>query len=274
MKSLGEILNGLAEQGRGQLQDTGDLPDPPELQIECATCNDQRYVRRAVPPNHPDFGKAFRCPDCGQNREAEAMLRRRARMPDDQRDCTFASLDTKRENLTREQRNEYLAIVRQCRTYAEGKAQEPWLVMLGQPGWGKTHLAVCICNQRFDHPELGLPTALYATAPELIQQLKDSIGTGDFSTAASDYQSAPFLVIDDLGAENETPFVDEQLFRILDSRATRRLPTIVTLNVTPDRLQPRIADRLMATNTGLSNVLWPNLPSYRSGREWGKSAYA
>ena len=45
--------------------------------------------------------------------------------------------------------------------------------------------------------------------------------------------SAQLLVLDDLGAERNTPFAEDKLFQIVNHRYEERLPTIIT---TSDRL--------------------------------------
>ncbi len=51
------------------------------------------------------------------------------------------------------------------------------------------------------------------------------------------------VVLDDLGTEKMTEWASEQLYRVLDGRYDRGLPTIITSNVQSDSLDPRILSR-------------------------------
>ena len=73
--------------------------------------------------------------------------------------------------------------------------------------------------------------------------------------------------LDDLSAERETIFGHEKLYQILDYRTVERLPTVVTINLSPEewteKLGARIADRL--GNRRLVKVVENAAASYRRG---------
>ena len=60
------------------------------------------------------------------------------------------------------------------------------------------------------------------------------------------YQECDLLILDDFGAEKNGAWQDQELFRLIDYRYTRRLPVIVTANSPVDQLDcnTRIVDRL------------------------------
>ena len=115
-----------------------------------------------------------------------------------------------------------------------------WLVFSGKSGAGKTHLAASIVNLII---ERGSP-AKYVSAldiPDLIrnEQFEDSEG-GTF-TALLD---APVLVIDDLGAQRETNWIDSKIDQLLTYRFNARMPTVVVLAKAIEQLPERIALKL------------------------------
>ena len=57
-------------------------------------------------------------------------------------------------------------------------------------------------------------------------------------------RSVYLLIIDDLGAEQSTPWATEKLYQIFNHRYNLRLPTVITTNIDLDRLDPRICSRL------------------------------
>ncbi|RMD85184.1 MAG: hypothetical protein D6820_00260 [Lentisphaerae bacterium] len=56
-------------------------------------------------------------------------------------------------------------------------------------------------------------------------------------------QSAPALVIDDLGVERATPWAVETIYAILDDRIIQQRLTVATSNLPPSELEPRIRSR-------------------------------
>jgi DNA replication protein DnaC len=56
--------------------------------------------------------------------------------------------------------------------------------------------------------------------------------------------NADVLLLDDLGAESRTAWVDETLYRILNARYNDVRPTVIATNEPLHRLEPRIASRM------------------------------
>ena len=120
------------------------------------------------------------------------------------------------------------------------KKPQGWLVFSGKSGAGKTHLAASIVNLII---ERGSP-AKYVSAldiPDLIrnEQFEDSEG-GTF-TALLD---APVLVIDDLGAQRETNWIDSKIDQLLTYRFNARMPTVIVLAKAIEQMTERIALKL------------------------------
>lgn len=116
-----------------------------------------------------------------------------------------------------------------------------WSAMLGgNYGTGKTHLAIAAMNR------YGMARSMFWKVPDFLEWMKRM--AFDEKWALDDllrpYRTKPILlVLDDLGVENQTDWAHEQLYRILDSRSDGRLPTIITTNVSQDRLDGRILSR-------------------------------
>ena len=118
--------------------------------------------------------------------------------------------------------------------------------LYGEKGTGKTKLAAIIANER---ARAGSPV-LFASVPDLMADIRRSFKEGTTSEAVQAVKNAPFLVLDDLGAEKMTEWVGEQLFCIVNHRYNEQLPTVVTSNYSPTQV---IAH--MATVDGLGNVI-------------------
>ena len=112
--------------------------------------------------------------------------------------------------------------------WAKRDDPEGWLLLMGPCGVGKTHLAVAPAVERQKRGD----DVFYATVADLLQRIR----------------TADLLVLDDMGAERNTPFSEEKLFQIINHRYEERLPTIVTTSALPieiDNTRPRVASRLL-----------------------------
>lgn len=124
----------------------------------------------------------------------------------------------------------------QCRAVAEGSA---WCsFMAGDPGNGKTHLAIAALN--------AFGRGRFWKVPDFLDWLKHwAFDEGyELDVLLKAYREQDFLlVLDDLGVENQTDWAHEQLYRVLDARYERKLPTIVTTNQSLRKIDGRIASR-------------------------------
>jgi len=210
-----------------------------------------------------ELGNPKRCPACGPEQMAAVADKYRKHLPEAQRSNTFDTL-ARRPELSAIQSAAYAAACRAAQAMANGTATRPWLMLPGPAGAGKTHLAVCIANWRTEHfRETGLSPALFANIPEMLGELRESI-MDDFERKIQNYMNCPLLILDDLGAERDTPFAIEQIYRIINHRYISRLPMVVTTNADRDDLDTRIRSRLNDTNMDLVTVCPMNLPDIRS----------
>lgn len=131
-------------------------------------------------------------------------------------------------------------------SYAAG-VRHCGLLLHGRQGSGKTWEAYGLTRRLLlDH---SVPVSV-VSAPDLMAMLRPN---DDHQIDVAVFKVAPVLVIDDLGAEQLTPWAAEQLFRVADTRRNQRLPFIITSNLTPaqirERYDPRLVDRLAAHST-------------------------
>lgn len=200
----------------------------------CPDCGGIGYYKEAVPVGHPRFGMLIPC-KC-------KMLERERRMANELlemsnlsafQDKTFATFDAEVRGVKRA----YL----RAREFA--KRPDGWLVLFGNYGTGKTHLASAIANELL-HQNYRV---LFAVVPDLLDHLRSTFGPSseiEYDKRFEMIRDAAILVLDDLGTENTTPWAREKLFQIINHRYNGRLPTVITSNRRPEDIEPRIFSRM------------------------------
>lgn len=214
--------------------DTGAEAAP--AQPTCARCHDMGYYLLDVPVTDPRFGVLMTCV-CKQ-----AYLEQRT-----YEERLLHSHLKAFEEKTFETFNPMVPGVQDAYRYAlQYASQHPfegWLVLFGDCGCGKTHLAAAIANRALQRNY----RVIFAVVPDLLDHLRSTFGPN--SDIAYDEQfetirEVPVLVLDDLGTENTTPWAREKLYQIINHRYNYRLPTIITINRKLEEIEPRILSRL------------------------------
>ncbi|WP_379395926.1 ATP-binding protein [Paenibacillus lentus] len=101
------------------------------------------------------------------------------------------------------------------------------LAFIGPPGTGKTHLAYAILNALVPR----VRSAICGSVPDLMEMLRPKSDRELGEQRLHALKTSELVVLDDLGAEQESSWVTERLFMILNARYNEQLPTIITSNV-------------------------------------------
>jgi DNA replication protein DnaC len=204
----------------------------------CVKCKGAGYLRANVPFGHPNFGKPIAC-EC---KEAERKERRRQQLRSMSNLDAF--LDQHFKNFNPNEPG-----VKEAYEVSHEYAQNPegWLLLIGPNGCGKTHLAAAIANQSLDSGSV----VLFSVVPDLLDHLRAAFAPNAkevYDQLFSKMREAEVLILDDLGAQQSSPWATEKLFQLLNYRYNMGMPTVITAN--PRGLQgidERIHSRLMDT---------------------------
>ncbi len=141
-----------------------------------------------------------------------------------------------------------------------------WLVITGSYGSGKTHLAASVANERLGRSE----PVLFVLVPDLLDHLRSAFSPSSEISYDERFEavaSTPFLILDDFGSHNATPWAQEKLFQLLDRRYTSGLPTVITTNLDLEQIEPRVRSRLM--DNEFCETVTLHAPDYRQYRANG-----
>jgi DNA replication protein DnaC len=159
-----------------------------------------------------------------KRKERIARNRQKAFPEADMSKCTFDKDDGKNEKVGKIARN-YVENFETMLEKAKG------LVFFGDVGTGKTFIAACIVNALLDK---GYPVMMLDF--DRIRNTLQSSFDGRQEYLDS-FHRCPLLVIDDLGMESKSEYMQEIVYSVIDARCKAKLPLVVTTNLTSEQLK-------------------------------------
>lgn len=199
--------------------------------LRCCICGGKRETIVQLP-----FGDAkprkVRC-WCGCPTEQDKAKAREAQIEQDRRRsvcfrgteelarATFDADDGARPELTN-------AAKLYAAQFADHLRDGMGLLLHGTVGTGKTFLAACIANE--------VMAQGYRVRMSNFATLADEMWNADKAAYIADLVKYPLLILDDLGVERKSEYMQEMVYKIVNARYTAGAPVIVTTNLTPDEL--------------------------------------
>lgn len=263
MDSLGEILRKALELSRDASAPGQPPPPEPTQEPACSICQGMGWVRHEVPLDHPDFGRAFPCRCQRQAFDAQRLERLQSYSNlGPLTSATFATLRPQGPQSDPTAKERYQRAWEACQAYA--REPKGWLALHGPHGAGKTRLAAALANRCLEE---GRP-ALFVSVPDLLDHLRAAYSPSSgvaFDELFEQVRNAPLLVLDDLGAQSATPWAQEKLVQLFNSRGHARLPTVITTSAPLEELEEAIQARLRDPSLCQEAALGPGEPGAVGG---------
>lgn len=207
-----------------------------DIAYDCKKCSDTGYVNGKI------------C-DCIHNAAKSIMIESLSlSLPLDS--CRFENFDlgyypTQTED-GKNPKKRMTQIFKLCREYTlnfNPKSSDS-LLFMGNAGLGKTHLTLSIVyellNQGFN--------VIYGAAYNLFSEMESEHFDRHTNNAYNAAIGCDLLVIDDLGGEFVSPYIQSLLYNIINTRDLAHLPTIINTNLKmaeiEDKYTARISSRL------------------------------
>lgn len=150
-------------------------------------------------------------------------------------------------------------VVNQLAPFLEGR--RPWVFICGATGVGKTHMAAALYKVifRFDTDvqfytdDFKGRSAFFISPTEMFSRIKATYGGKSDESEEEvirDYKRESPMVIDDLGAEYATTHTGPIMEDIINSRYNNKAITIITSNLSIQKLSEKYSDRMSSRIRG------------------------
>lgn len=207
----------------------------------CTRCNGTGWII----VQQEEVSGAQRC-DCEAVARA-AGLEAKAQLPPLYRDASLDNFVIPRDNSIA--RSGLATVLLEIKSFAKAFPDDrrPGLLLIGEPGTGKTHLAVAALRMLIARGFAGL-FCDYQTLLDTIRAGYDPAAGAASKQAYRQALDAEVLLLDDLGAQRVTDWALDTVTSIITHRCNYRKPLIATTNMPDPEAGSAAIQRNAATN--------------------------
>jgi len=151
------------------------------------------------------------------------------------RDRTFEAFEIRDYN-----RKAFEIALDYAQNFGMYKEKGEGLFITGGYGVGKTHLAAAITNYLIRSK---MATVIFGNVTTLLGRLRSAYSDDseyEETQILKELHDVDLLVIDDLGKEKPTPWVEEKLYNVVNERYENYKPIIVTSNLELEEIEQRL----------------------------------
>lgn len=216
----------------------------------CARCHKPLEVLLS----HPTLGER-RYPvmcDCDRKAEQEVRDRFAAEEHDRKRKTCFGSaayalMDARFANDNHAHPDISRKCANYCKNFESILQYNQGMLFYGSVGTGKSYLAACIANELID-----LGYSAYMTTISAIERETSAYMRDERANYINSLRNYSLLIIDDLGVERQTEYMQELTYEVINSRYVSKKPLIITTNIDIERIknpatdfEKRLFDRIL-----------------------------
>ncbi|MBQ8202936.1 MAG: ATP-binding protein [Clostridia bacterium] len=228
-----KLITALAEERDAILQKNGVTP----AEFSCQLCKDTGYIDGKVCSCIKDAAKKLLIKSLSEELPLE--------------ECRFERFDLKyypdEDTPAGNPRRRMETLLKLCKDYAESfSPSSPSLLFMGDAGLGKTHLSLSIVyellSRGFD--------VIYGSAYNLLSAMENDHFQNRTNESFSAAVTCDLLVIDDLGSEFVSPYIQSMFYNVINTRLLANRPTIINTNLNMKEIEQRYSARISSRFIG------------------------
>lgn len=206
-----------------------------------------------------DITPRYTCPDCqdtgfvdGRMCQCFKQLRRAAAYQQLSSDlplekCRFENFTLDYYQSSDRAYHQMEGVLRVCRKFAQNfRTDSPSMLFKGGTGLGKTHLSLAIANVVISKG-FGV---VYGSAQSFAVALERERFDRQGAATALRLTGCDLLIIDDLGAEFPSNYVNAMLYDAVNARMLADRPTVISTNLSMKELEERYGERFASRIAG------------------------